>query len=332
MGKTSIGWCDWSLNPIRARSGNAVGHYCEKLSLGCKHCYASRLQSRFRMPEFAEQRRGGVDVFLDPKVLDQAIRRKKPTRIFWCDMTDLFGAWVPDKWIDQIFAAMALSPQHTHLVLTKRAERMRAHLARLALSIEPIEQAASKMGYTFKFQDLSLLPWPIPNIHLAVSVEDQATADERIPILLDTPATLRWVSYEPALGPVDFVSAVDGTWNFLSGSDEDIDARPPTIGKLDWVVVGGESGHSARPFDLAWVRSTIAQCRDWAVPVFVKQLGANPIEKVHDAFGASVRQALAVVYGEERVAGATVHLYQKHRAGADPSEWPDDLRVRERPR
>jgi protein gp37 len=139
--------------------------------------------------------------------------------------------------------------------------------------------------------------WPVlPNVWLGVSVEDQITADERIPLLLKTPAHVRWVSYEPALGPVDFSRWMD--WS-----------QGPA---LDWIVVGGESGPRARPFNPGWARQTIAQCQASLVPVFVKQLGS--------------RVATDFVNGEAVVYGI------KDRKGADPAEWPADLRVMEYPR
>src|SRR5437868_3326416 len=104
MGKTTISWTDHSINPIRARSKatNAVGHYCEMTSPGCANCYSSNFQKRFNMPAFtAGTRRGDIEPFLDQSKLQEVLRRKKPTKYFWCDMTDLFGEWVPDEWIDR---------------------------------------------------------------------------------------------------------------------------------------------------------------------------------------------------------------------------------------
>lgn len=123
--KTSIEWCTHSLNPIRL----GKGHYCEKISPGCKLCYASRLQFRFGNPEFQDQRGDTSSVYLNEGTLREPLRMRKPARIFWNDMSDLFGDWVPDDWIDRHFAVMALTPQHTHLVLTKRAKRMREYFA-----------------------------------------------------------------------------------------------------------------------------------------------------------------------------------------------------------
>src|SRR5262245_53283923 len=130
MAETSIEWTDHSINPIRARTADGVGHYCQKVSPGCANCYASRLQPRFGMPEFkgTGDPPGDRERFLDESKLAEVLRRKKPTRYFWCDMTDLFGAWVPDEWIDECFSVMGATPQHTHQVLTKRPERMLAYM------------------------------------------------------------------------------------------------------------------------------------------------------------------------------------------------------------
>src|SRR5262245_40444774 len=138
MPKTSIQWTDFSTNPIRY----GKGHYCQKISPGCAHCYASRLQPRFGNPEFGGAGgrapialTNGVTnhdlLWLDPQALAAVLRRRKPTRYFWCDMSDLFGAWVPDEFIDRCFAVMALTRRHTHQILTKRPERMAAYLHQL---------------------------------------------------------------------------------------------------------------------------------------------------------------------------------------------------------
>lgn len=141
MAETSIQWTDHSINPIRARLKTDLsvsGHYCEKLSAGCANCYASNLQKRFGMPAFLGTSGRGLDVvkpFLDEFKLVEVLRRQKPTKYFWCDMTDMFGSWVPDEWIDLCFATMALTPQHTHQVLTKRADRLTEQVMTAAESV-----------------------------------------------------------------------------------------------------------------------------------------------------------------------------------------------------
>jgi protein gp37 len=343
MGETPIQYVDRSVNPVRAqnRKTGRVGHWCEKVSPGCKHCYSSAWQVfRGQGHPFEIPHRDKVEAYFDPRAMDEVLRRKKPTRWFWCDMTDFWGAWVKDEWIDQMFAVMALTPQHTHLWPTKRPERMLAYLTTdsgktgrphwIRDAIYAWHDAQEPTGYRLsnslrkhplavaaELNDRLTSPrWPLPNVHLGVSVENQATADERIPLLLQTPAARRWVSYEPALGPVDFSHDTEigpMTWlhRYQLGSE--------LAERLDWVVIGGESGPGARPFDLAWARSALRQCAAAGVAAFMKQMGSNPFDggvdcgPMNEHFGAR---------------GITL----RDRKGGDPAEWPEDLRVREFPK
>lgn len=328
MSVTSIEWFDRTINPIRARVGTATGHYCEKVSAGCAHCYASRLQSRFRMPAF-DQARDRVEVFFDAARLEEVLRRRTPTRWFWGDMTDLFGPWVENGWLDQIFATMALTPQHTHLVLTKRPERMRSYLSQFSPAAAGKRESFTALsrlwsvGFTLR-RSMWPLHMPLPNVHLGVSVEDQATADARIPLLLQTPAAVRWVSVEPALGPIDFIHrrGHDHYQDSLRGFTDNGNwsGSRSIASKLDWVVCGGESGPKARPCDVAWLRAVVRQCREASVPVFVKQLGARPVGFPYNTstWVAQPTEALPL-------------SFITNRKGADMSEWPADLRVREFP-
>ncbi len=304
MPKTSIEWTDRSVNPIRARdrATGAEGHWCEKVSPGCKNCYASRIQSRLQMHRYDAGNRDRVEVFLDRSRFDEVLRRRKPTKWFWCDMTDLFGEWVPDEWIDACFVVMALTPQHTHQVLTKRAGRMREYFAELAAEnpadlLARYSEAAGNMldgewvhaqGRRFRprieafisacfglgFEEIDgeecevqvdEPELPLPNVWLGVSVENQATADERIPLLLQTPAAVRFLSCEPLLGPVD-LGAVPPLGR---------PCAPSRNGRgVGWVVVGGESGPGARPMHPTWARELRDQCTANGVPFFFKQWGA----------------------------------------------------------
>lgn len=267
MGATSIEWTDRSINPIRARLEGAVGHHCEKISPGCKNCYSSRLQPRFRMPTFNEQAGGkivGLRSFLDEAKLAEVLRRRAPTKWFWCDMTDIFGEWVPDEWIAACWATMLLTPHHTHQVLTKRIERARTLLSSgrfydlvLAAASGPRRDRPELNGIGISSPALVPAKW----IWLGVSVEDQRRADERIPWLLETPAAVRFVSAEPLLGAVDLATYLDPA------------AAPcgETDATLDWVIVGAESGHGARPIDVDWARAIRDQCVAAGVPFFLKQ-------------------------------------------------------------
>ena len=249
---TKIEWTDATWNPI-------VG--CSVVSPGCTNCYAMRLAGgRLRehpsrqgltAPSKADPVWTG-EVRLIEGALDQPLRWARPRRIFVCAHGDLFHENVPDEWIDRVFAVMALAPRHSFQVLTKRPERMRDYFGRW-------------LGY----------PWPLPNVWLGVSVEDQARADERLPILLDTPAAALFVSAEPLLGPVDLTKYMhDSDCAFASiGPIEPCTCSEPREVGLDWVVVGGESGPGARPMHPDWARSLRDQCAAARVPFFFKQHG-----------------------------------------------------------
>lgn len=314
---------------------------------------------------------------IDEDVLTQPLTRRTPTTYF-ISLSDLFYDARPDEDIDAvmsvILACAALDGRpHTFQVLTKYAERMASYFS----SRTPSEllKAWARRGDGLIFMDNEEVlyseaimsatchnwnsdgansskseyrPWhytsklfPLPNLHLGVSVEDQRHADERIPILLQTPAALRFVSYEPALGTINFADIQ---------VNRDLDPKPPEprdckcalcathpkeatqrmrplnyprslnalagtciteMGiayngqpKLDWVIIGGESGHGARPFDVRWARDTVRQCKAAGVPVFVKQLGCHPQE---------------------------IAYRLRDKKGGDMSEWPEDLRVRQMP-
>lgn len=328
MGKTSIEYVDHSVNPIRARIRGVTddsGHFCVKVSPGCKNCYASRLQPRFGLPVFQDQR-GDLEpeLFLDPKVLESVLRRRKATRYFWCDMTDMFGGWVSDAWIAACFGVMAATPQHTHLVFTKRAKRMREWFAWAAKrgdhgkSMFPDDDdawcirqmchvEARRAGAHHDSLQNHGGPWPLPNVMLLVSAEDQKRADERIPDLLATPAARRGVSVEPMLGPVDLsIYLARGVIEAKPG-DADYDA-------LDWVICGGESGPKARPFDVVAAEDLARQCKEAGVAFYMKQLGAWPFDSREP----------------ERDRGPS-RIRLGNRKGGDPSEWAEHLRVRQFP-
>ena len=257
---SKIEWTDATWNPITG---------CSVVSAGCKHCYAMRLAgTRLRHhPSRAELTRetsaGPVwtgEVRLNEQWLDQPLHWRRPRRIFVCAHGDLFHPAVPDEWIDRVFATMALAPQHTFQVLTKRPERMRAWV-RNGRSLQVVLQhwKNSRVGQN---------TWPLPNVWLGVSVEDQAAADERIPVLLDTPAAVRFISAEPLLGVVNLRWLGSG----LGSHDALIDDHHG-LPRLDWVIAGGESGPGARPSHPDWFRALRDQCQAAGVPYFFKQWG-----------------------------------------------------------
>lgn len=261
MGKTSIEWTDASWNPI-------VG--CTEISPGCANCYAARLAAtRLRhVPEydglavFGNSTRWTSEVRLHPERIEEPLNWRKPRKIFVCDMGDLFHEKVLRDWIVRVFAVMAACPQHTFQVLTKRAARMNLLIAgaqakfaeRVELSGDAI---ATEKGWCHAHQGEH---WPLPNVWLGVSVENQHFADQRIPLLLQTPAAVRWISCEPLLGPVDLRAPTEMV-------------RPWLDKQLDWVVCGGESGPNARPMHPDWARQLRDQCASSATPFFFKQWG-----------------------------------------------------------
>ena len=259
-----------------------------------------------------------TDVRTHPDRLDAPLRWRKPRKVFVNSMSDLFHDAVPDEFIDRVFAVMALAPQHTFQILTKRPERMRDYMLRLAGTpgcADQVSEAARAMGRSITF-----MSWPLPNIWLGVSCEDQKTADERIPLLLDTSAAVRFLSCEPLLGPIDMRIAT------FNGADS-----IESLEGIHWVIAGGESGPGARPCDVAWVRSIVEQCKDAKVACFVKQLGAKPVAR--DRWDMTEEQFVALDASEDgwSEADGPVVLRLRDRKGGDPSEWPEDMRVREFP-
>ena len=249
MTKTRIEWADEVWNPVTG---------CTKVSEGCRHCYAERIMARFG---------GGrkfTDVQIHPDRLDDPLHWKKPRRVFVNSMSDLFHDKVSLWFIARVFAYMAACPEHTFMVLTKRPFTMHWLVDNKdwADEVQKIFLGIVDNGPTLK--------WPLPNVWLGVSVENQKAADERIPLLLATPAAVRFVSCEPLIGPVilreEWMPHYDATQHYA------ID--PPNYrDKISWAICGGESGPGARPMHPQWVRSLRDQCRDASVPFFFKQWG-----------------------------------------------------------
>lgn len=266
--QSKIEWTDATWNPITG---------CSVVSAGCKHCYAMRLAgTRLRHHPSRdgltrETSAGPVwtgEVRLNEQWLDQPLHWRKPRRIFVCAHGDLFHESVPTEWIDQVFAVMALAPQHTFQVLTKRAAGMREYLdgrpqGGWSYWIRKIRPPPTGIGTL-----LSTVNGSLANVHLGTSVEDQATADERIPLLLQTPAAVRFISYEPALGPLDLHR------DYFDDDGVALPGAPNPRPGLDWVIAGGESGPGARPSHPDWFRALRDQCQAAGVPFFFKQWGA----------------------------------------------------------
>jgi protein gp37 len=193
-----------------------------------------------------------------PERLDQPLHWRKPQIVAVGFMSDI-ALW-PDEFLDKVFAVMALTPQHTYVLLTKRPERMREYLRREDHA-ELVYQAARHLRSLGWPTGSYVVPsWPLPNVWLGVSVENQQAADERIPLLLETPAAHRWLSVEPLLEAVNLSRYLPSPLHRLTG-------RP----MLDWVVVGGESGPKARECDVEWIADIARQCEAADVKRYVKQ-------------------------------------------------------------
>jgi protein gp37 len=307
---SKIEWTDATWTPIRARcweiqddgSGKErIGWHCEHISEGCRNCYAESINRRlgtgfdFKPGNLRGKLGyygGGKDrpeVFLDEKMLLAPLKWKKPRMIFVCSMTDLFADFVKNEWIDRVFAVMALCPQHRFQVLTKRAKRMREYMTvpdPLTVASPTVRWISAAIEIDFvRLRGNGKGVFPLPNVWLGISAEDQARADERIPELLQTPAAVRFVSLEPLLGAI----AV-GPW--LHDSDCDLQEHgaagtctctEPREDRIDWVIVGGESGKGARPMHPDWVRSIRDQCASAGVPFFMKQWGEwQPLDQIQE--------------------------------------------------
>jgi protein gp37 len=288
--------------------------------------------------------------------LPEPLRRRTPTVYFVNSRSDLFHEGVPFAFIDRVFAVMARCPQHRFLVLTKRPERMREYLTEYEDGFARASRVEHVGMREHEYPEGWLDRWPLPNVWLGTSVEDQAAADLRVPELLSCPAAGRFVSAEPLLGEVDMSPSLkgstrvhmcmdirgairnqsfdgmqhsDGTpmtareaedalWEIHAtgakvipvGECDDFDDQTGCRGHrkpgLDWVIVGGESGGSARVCEVEWVRCVVGDCRAASVPVYVKQLGSY-------------------------VSDGRYHLRELGRRGQHVDGWPEDLRVRELP-
>ncbi len=311
----------------------AIG--CLPVSPGCAHCFAEklvgeRLSRNPNLPRYhgvtewdGKRSRWNGRVNLAPELLAKMVRRTTREVWFIGDLSDLFFEEVPIGHVAEVMAYILVSSQQVAITTTKRSARMREVLggmdldlvARFAGTIASgvmpgrLRRDGWQVRYVpgLEYQEIDRsgkidnrpLPWPLPNYWPGVSVEDQKRADERIPDLIATPAALRWVSFEPLIGPV-------GLRLEWLAPFKDVDPALRPTPRLGWAVVGGESGDGARPYDLAWPRRIMDQCRSAGVPFFHKQAGAWP-------------------RADDRPLGLV------HAKGGNPREWPVDLQVREFP-
>lgn len=250
---------EWTQRTWNVASG------CTKVSDGCLNCYIERTPP-FRMAgrKFDKPGIGGkTGVVLHPERLAQPLTWRKPQMVFVNSLTDLFHDDIPTSFIAQTFAAMARAPQHTFQLLTKRHGRMRALIG------DDLDGGQALMEATWDEETAQALydaPWPLPNLWLGVSAENQKTADLRIPALLETSAAVRWVSAEPLLGPIVLRDEWVGPRCLASRAQAE-------HGFLDWLVTGGESGPGTRPMHPEWARSLRDQCTAGGIAYFLKQWG-----------------------------------------------------------
>jgi protein gp37 len=309
-GKTKIEWTDATWSPVRG---------CARVSRGCEHCYAERMAAR-GLPGLNSPTTGLPFATITPSgprwtgpveliesQLEVPLHWRKPRRIFVNSMSDTWHKKLHLRDIARIYARMAFASLHTYMVLTKRPENRLAAFSSGRFRELVEHRYCDLLDQHFERpEDEPDMPWPLPNVWEGVSVEDQETVDERIPLLLQTPAAVRFVSAEPLLGPVSFRWA---KW-------APIKPHPATNGHLDGlngislVIAGGESGPGARPCKPEWIRSVLAECRAAGVNCFVKQMG-----------GWWARQ-------ENSDPDRWIQVNSK---GSDPNDWPPDLQVREMP-
>ncbi len=285
-------------NPVRG---------CSIISEGCSNCYAMygayRMENNrtlkgaysglTRMTEHGPVWTGGIR--LVHEALEQPFHWKEPSTVFVNSMSDLFHEGVPFYFISRVLEVIAKTPQHTYIVLTKRAQRMR--------------EALGPRGTGFYAAE-GLVPCPQPNLWLGVSVENGQAAEIRIGWLQLSPAVVRFLSVEPLLEAVD------------------LDAH--LLRDIDWVIVGGESGPRARPCHLDWMRSVVSQCRAADVRTFVKQWGAVPVMAEEEWRSVSPTRLLSAAKRDRYPGAITLRLNDSK--GGEPDEWPEDLRIREWPK
>lgn len=273
--KTGISWTDSTWNPIRG---------CSRVSAGCTGCYAETVANRFKGE--GQPYEGLVDhngrwngtVRVVESAMDQPLRWQRQRRIFVNSMSDLFHANLAVEDIADVFAIMALAHWHTFQVLTKRSARMREILNDPAFR-EIVRERWASMALTKNQLDRGHphhMPWPLPNVYLGVSVEDQRVI-HRVADLVETPAVLRFLSCEPLISSVDlsgFLGECRCNVEAMEGAGQHAPSCPATRPRpIGWVIVGGESGANARPMHPDWARSLRDQCQDAGVPFFFKQWG-----------------------------------------------------------
>lgn len=291
---SKIEWTEKTWNPI-------VG--CSKVSAGCKNCYAIGMAWRLQhIGHSAAKYAGTVEktsngqrnwtgkINIIEKEFVKPFTWKKPSMVFVNSESDLFHESVPFQVVRALFGVMSVCEEHTFQILTKRPQRMLDFFKWLELMDPDWQDDPANYAYDLCVEHgietgcgsaFETEAWPLKNVWLGVSVESQQAANERIPLLLQVPAAVRFLSCEPLLSPVNLTHIdADGAGhteycqiNALTGRHTDM-ARPcADVNKIDWVIVGGESGHGARPLHPEWVRSLRTQCQKAGTKFFFKQWG-----------------------------------------------------------
>lgn len=343
---SSIQWTHHTFNPW-------IG--CTKVSPGCTNCYAETQRKRFGKDEWGvgkPRTRTSAANWRKPLAWDRAAAAAgERHRVFCASLADWLDPEVPIEWLAELLWMIIATPNLDWLLLTKRPELWRTRIRAVRHRLAPL--VVDEGGECEQMLDEFLFCWecgtPPPSVWIGTTVEDQRRADERIPHLLSIPARVRFLSMEPLLEAVNLNSSQGGTrWIGGQRGCDQVDRagvhhHDDRCGPgIDWVIVGGESGPRARPFDIAWARSVMAQCREAGVPVFVKQLGAMPLTDpyggdpvMHWRYGPPATEMRNVKTGERSSlsdANALPRLQGiSDSHGGDPSEWPADLRVREFP-
>lgn len=336
---TKIEWTDVTWNPV-------VG--CTRVSSGCDNCYAVRMAHRLEEMGHADyegltvlngkgDRHFSGTVRCLPKRLEDPFHWRKPRKIFVNSMSDLFHEDVPDEFIDQVFAVMERCSQHTFQVLTKRPERMAEYFSRTESLFRSLRRAAVS-DLAERYGEDVYDAWltgcganlPLPNVWLGVSCENQATADERIPYLLQCPAAVRFLSLEPLLGGIDLKPYLGFPCDYCFGKrlpDLSVDACPycegtgqargymhgqMLPGTIGWVIVGGESGPGARPMHPNWVRKIRDDCTAAGVPFFFKQWGAFKIAGAEEQYGPGCVSIDESGFTDECHPGMTCYANESH--------------------
>lgn len=320
-----ISWCDETWNPTRG---------CRRVSEGCRHCWAERMAARLSGPgkaydglvstasHFSCRPRWTGRARFVPEMLERPLRWRKPRRIAVSLMGDLFHEDIAFEEIAAVFGVMAATPQHTYLILTKRPERMvefHEWLAASNVGYGPADHCVIAAGVKMGRPEF-LVPrveWPLPNVWVGVSAENQQTLEERWRYLAQVPAAVRWISLEPLLAHVD-LGQLHKVGKHLVGNCEH-SAEP------DWVVVGGESGPRARPCHVSWITAIAAQCLNAGIPMHIKQLGSCPVDELEPTGRFRTHEG-------RRQMEVTAKRYSiSDSKGAVMDDWPPDLRVREWP-